>query len=177
MSRSRYVTATCAAALAVGALSLFDPRPRLLWNTTASVPTGLYRIAPVARPHRGDLLAVKPPPALALYLARRHYLPLNVPLLKHVGALPGQQVCRRGDRISVDGRIVAAALERDRFGRLLPVWTGCRRLAKGDLFLLNADVRDSLDGRYFGVLPTQTILGQATPLWTDPPRKVRATAP
>ena len=59
------------------------------------------------------------------------------------------------------------ALDRDRLGRPLPVWQGCRRIADGAIFLMNPDVRDSLDGRYFGPLPAASVIGRATPLYTD----------
>lgn len=45
------------------------------------------------------------------------------------------------------------ALDRDRIGRALPVWQGCRVIADSQLFLMNIDVPDSLDGRYFGPIP------------------------
>ena len=32
---------------------------------------------------------------------------------------------------------------------------------------MNRQVRDSLDGRYFGPLPATAIIGRAIPLWTD----------
>ena len=32
---------------------------------------------------------------------------------------------------------------------------------------MNPGVRDSLDGRYFGVLPASSIIGRAAPVWTD----------
>jgi type IV secretory pathway protease TraF len=32
---------------------------------------------------------------------------------------------------------------------------------------MNSQSADSLDGRYFGVLSTTAIIGQAEPLWTD----------
>ncbi|MET3837735.1 type IV secretory pathway protease TraF [Brevundimonas sp. UYEF29] len=59
------------------------------------------------------------------------------------------------------------ALDRDRRGRPLPVWQGCRLVANGELFLMNWQVRDSLDGRYFGPLPASAVIGRATPLYTD----------
>ena len=34
-------------------------------------------------------------------------------------------------------------------------------------FLMNWQVRDSLDGRYFGPLPASSVIGRATPLYTD----------
>jgi type IV secretory pathway protease TraF len=59
------------------------------------------------------------------------------------------------------------ALEHDRRGRHLPVWQGCRLIASGQVFLMNRQSEDSLDGRYFGPLPATTIVGEAAPLWTD----------
>jgi len=32
---------------------------------------------------------------------------------------------------------------------------------------MNWDVPDSLDGRYFGPIPTSSVIGRALPLWTD----------
>ncbi|MER9210385.1 S26 family signal peptidase, partial [Mesorhizobium sp. M0771] len=69
--------------------------------------------------------------------------------------------------ITVDGNEAGMALTRDRAGRDLPVWQGCRRISIGELFLMNWQVRDSLDGRYFGLLATSQIIGRAVPLWTD----------
>jgi type IV secretory pathway protease TraF len=32
---------------------------------------------------------------------------------------------------------------------------------------MNWEVRDSLDGRYFGPMPAASVIGRAVPLWTD----------
>src|SRR3546814_14361850 len=69
-----------------------------------------------------------------------------------------------GANVGVDGRAVTVALIRDRNGRSLPAWQGCRTLAAGELLLLNPDHPDSLDGRYFGPLPASTVLGRPLPL-------------
>ncbi|MCY1222582.1 conjugative transfer signal peptidase TraF [compost metagenome] len=90
-----------------------------------------------------------------------------MPLIKHVAALPKQQVCRSGRQIIVDGVPIGAALDRDRLGRDLPAWQGCRVIADDELFLMNWQVLDSLDGRYFGPSPTSLVLGPAVPLWTS----------
>ncbi len=135
-------------------------------NASASIPVGLYHLHKIDTPTIGELVAVAPPEPIARYLAERDYLPRKVPLLKHVAAVSGQTICRTGAVITIDGKDVATALKRDRQGRDLPVWSGCHRLADGEVFILNADVPDSLDGRYFGVLPAETILGAVTPIWT-----------
>ena len=140
--------------------------PRLLWNASASVPVGLYRLHVVDHLTIGDLVAVQPPPALADFLEAGGYLPRGVPLLKHVVALEGALICRSGDRITVDHHRLGHAHALDRNGRGLPIWQGCHRLGVGEVFLMNPDRPDSLDGRYFGPLLLTAITARLTPLWT-----------
>lgn len=170
MSRFGYVIVTLLAAeLFVGlfvTVATIHPRPRLLWNASASAPLGLYRIQHVGDPPVGTLVAVAPPERLARWMAERRYLGNGVPLLKRVAAKVGQRICRVGDIVSVDFRPVAVARKRDRLGRPLPVWQGCRTLAAGELLLLNPAAPDSLDGRYFGPLPASKVIGRAVPILT-----------
>jgi conjugative transfer signal peptidase TraF len=170
VTRRFYVRATVIAASLFGAsfsaVAALDPIPRLVWNASASAPIGLYRIEPLADLPHGTLVAVTPPAPLARWLAQRGYLGERVPLLKHVAARPGQRVCRIGSVVSVDARPVVVARERDRLGRTLPVWQGCRTLRSGELLMLNPDHADSMDGRYFGPLPASAVLGRAIPILT-----------
>jgi conjugative transfer signal peptidase TraF len=165
----RALRATAAAATIFSTLFIavawLKPAPRSIWNASASAPTGLYRVDVGAPPRLGDLVAIAPPPALGTFLAQRGYLPRGVPLLKRVAGLPGALVCRSGVFVTVNGVAVARALARDRTGRPLPVWTGCRIVGRDELFLVNA-ARDSLDGRYFGPLPAAGLIGTAHPLLT-----------
>jgi len=139
--------------------------PRLLWNATASVPIGLYRLHRIPRLSRGLLVAVRPPARIARLAATRGYLPIGTPLLKRVEGIEGDLVCRAGDTIFVDGKRLGDARASDRRGRPLPRWHGCAWLRAGDVFVMNATVRDSFDGRYFGILPASSIIGRATPVW------------
>ena len=41
-----------------------------------------------------------------------------------------------------------------------------RVVGDGDLFLMNWQSDDSLDGRYFGFLPASSVIGRAMPVWT-----------
>jgi len=166
MMRTGIVAVAGMVVAALGMSIAFPPAPKLIWNASASVPIGLYAVRPIGALHADELVVVTPPPQLAVFLAGRRYLPQGVPLLKHIAALPGQTVCRAGRTITVDGIALGQALDRDRRGRILPRWHGCQRIAHGAVFLMNARVRDSLDSRYFGVLPAAAIVGQATPIWT-----------
>jgi conjugative transfer signal peptidase TraF len=141
--------------------------PLYIWNASNSVPIGLYRVQPATRLAVTELVAVQPPDLLAAFLDLNGYLPIGVPMLKRVLALPGQMVCRNGLTITVDGIEVGDAQERDGRGRPLPVWHGCRVIADGDVFVMNWQSADSLDGRYFGSIPASAIIGRAAPVWTD----------
>jgi conjugative transfer signal peptidase TraF len=154
----------------VGALALTFGRgalPLYVWNASASVPVGLYRLQSTGERYITELVAVMPPEPLATFLADGNYLPPGVPMLKRIAALPGQTVCRQGLTILVDAIAMGAARERDGRGRLLPVWQGCRVIAAGELFLMNWQSVDSLDGRYFGPLVASAVIGRAHPVWIE----------
>ncbi len=150
MTNLKWAMATFVATSVIAVSTWVDAPTKLIWNASASTPIGLYSVEPIAT-----------------FLADGGYLPRDTPLLKRVLGLPGQTVCRMGVHITVDTVEVGTALQRDRIGRPLPVWQGCRVIAGGEIFLMNWEVPDSLDGRYFGPIPASSIIGRAVPLWTD----------
>jgi conjugative transfer signal peptidase TraF len=165
---ARYATIfTTIAAAGLLLATLGGAPPRFMWNASNSVPIGLYRVQPVTKIAVTNLVAVQPPEPLAAFLDLNGYLPVGVPMLKRVLALPGQTVCRIGLTVTVDGIDVGQAHERDGRGRPLPTWHGCRVIADGDVFVMNWQSPDSLDGRYFGPLPASAVIGRAIPVWTD----------
>ena len=106
-----------------------------------------------------------PPEGARALAAERHYLPVNVPMVKRVAAVSGDRVCAIGEAILVNGRLETLRSRHDPAGRPLPWWTGCEDLLVGDLFLLSRDVPDAFDGRYFGVTRRSQILGRGRLLW------------
>lgn len=167
MTGLQYLSVTVLAVISITAAAMGDMPVKLIWNATASAPIGFYTVEPAGRIEVPELVAIMPPEPLAGFMVGRGYVARDVPLLKRVLGLPGQRVCRAGRTITVDNVEMGDALERDRIGRDLPLWQGCRLIAEGELFLMNWDVRDSLDGRYFGPIPASSVIGRALPLWTD----------
>ncbi|WP_367715082.1 conjugative transfer signal peptidase TraF [Nitratireductor sp. GISD-1A_MAKvit] len=167
MTRRRTLVVTAMAVIGIAAASTVETPTRLIWNATTSAPVGFYTVEPADRIEVPKLVAVMPPEPLAGFMIERGYVGRGVPLLKRVVGLPGQRVCRAGRAITVDGIEMGEALEHDSLGRELPVWQGCRVVREGELFLMNWQVRDSLDGRYFGPIPASSVIGRALPLWTD----------
>lgn len=157
-----------AGVVAATLLSVALPLSRvLIWNVTASVPTGLYHIRGKASLHVGERVAIDPPPRLHTYLAKRGYLPSGVPLLKEIAALRGDTVCRAGLVIKINGQVAGFARALDRRERPLPVWQGCHNIAADEVFVMNRDAPGSFDGRYFGPLARTAVIGRASPVWTD----------
>ncbi|MGL4261893.1 MULTISPECIES: S26 family signal peptidase [unclassified Afipia] len=158
------------AAIGIGAIgaSAPDRTPHYIWNLTPSIPRGLYRLDPDADVTVTTLVAVRLPEPLATALDLNGYLPLGVPLLKRVVALPGQEVCRANVTITVDAvALPSPSRLRDSRNRPLPSWQGCHCVGDDEIFLMNWDSDDSLDGRYFSVLPRSAVIARAVPVWTD----------
>jgi conjugative transfer signal peptidase TraF len=150
---------------AVVATIVDRPRPRLVWNASASAPVGLYAVTAITSPRRGDMVIAWPPSAMRALAARRHYLPRGVPLVKRIFAVTRDRVCAVRDVISINSRLVAIRRSRDAQGRPMPWWSGCITLHPGTVFLLMTEAAGSFDGRYFGPTGPQDLIGKATPLW------------
>lgn len=167
MTRIATMLATALSSITLGTLAFVEPPKVLIWNASASAPIGLYAVRQADDIEVADLLAVATPPLIAEFMADRGYLPIGVPMMKRVLALPGQTVCRHGLDIIAYGSTVGHAREHDKSGRKMPVWQGCRRIGDDELFLMNFDIPDSVDGRYFGPLSRRFVIGRALPVFTD----------
>lgn len=137
--------------------------PRLIWNATPSAPIGLYRIEQNP-PVIGDFVLVSPSGHAAELIKNRRYLSPDIPLLKRVAAMSGDEICRECERIFINKFHVAEALYFDSNGREMPRWSGCFVPQSDEVFLLN-DHEKSLDGRYFGATKRDQIIGVAIPVF------------
>nr|WP_250890837.1 S26 family signal peptidase [Sphingobium nicotianae] len=160
----RRVAITGAGIALVLASAALPPAPRLVWNASASAPVGLYAVSPGAALAPGDMVIARVPDPFRRLAGERRYLPMNVPLVKRVTALAGDEVCALGQEIFVNGRWTAERRLADGRGRSMPMWSGCVRLRCGQLFLL-MDSPASFDGRYFGVTEAGDIVGKARLIW------------
>jgi conjugative transfer signal peptidase TraF len=153
--------------LVIAALSVLAIAPlaasRLIVNLTPSVPVGVYRIEHRA-PARGDFVLLALTPKYRDIAVARGYLRQEQHLLKNIAAMDGDQVCRRGLAVWINGHIRVWLRRTDGSGRTLSGWQGCRRLRNGELFVLGTD-RSSFDSRYFGPILRSDIIAVAGPWW------------
>ncbi len=143
----------CACVAVIGAYA----KPVVIYNPSDSVPPGFY-VRTDTPPRRGDFVTVDAAVVAPRYAALRGYADASDRFLKRVAAAAGQRVCADGSSILIDEVAVARRVERDREGRALPTWLGCRTLTDGELFLLG-DTEDSFDGRYWGPTSVSLIEG------------------
>ncbi|NQY97653.1 MAG: S26 family signal peptidase [Henriciella sp.] len=143
--------------------SFYSPQERLIWNRTASAPTGLYRLNddPFTL---GRWVVVSARSDNAQWAQTQGFVGKDWPLLKQIVAVSGDEICRMDGLISVNGNTIGKAKDIDSLGRSLPVWTGCRVLSEAEVFLMNTH-QESLDGRYFGATDINDLVGVAALIW------------
>ena len=155
-------------------------------NTTPSVPAGIWRVLPLpARPARGQIVSICPPPTAAFIEARaRGYLSHGrcpgglEPMLKPVAAIAGDAVEQTPSGLVLNGKALpdTVALAADSSGRPLRRLQGSRLvIAADEAFLLSTMNGRSFDSRYFGPLPVTAIEGLAVPVWVAADRRELAS--
>jgi type IV secretory pathway protease TraF len=167
MTRSAWViVVTLLAVLAIASTIGDNSRPQYIWNLTPSVPLGLYSLhSPshlrVTTPWPQFHWSRSPPRSPKAVTCRvvfrcssasSHFPDRLFAASAHGSALTASPPSRHATRLR---------------GRPLPAWHGCRVLAADEIFLMNWDEPDSLDGRYFGPLPRSAVIARAIPILTD----------
>ena len=135
---------------------------KLVYNGSASAPTGFYWVDQMPA-RRGDYVLIEPPEWLKNLIEVRRYLPPGFPLIKQIAATKGDLVCRWNRRIFINGIFAANTKTKDNKGWQLPRWQGCHQLQDHQIFLLQPHP-DSFDSRYFGIVDRSRIVGRATRL-------------
>lgn len=144
---------------------IVTPPILLIWNSSSSVPRGLYWVEHSGKIRRGDFVVARMPPQARQLANERNYIPATVPLIKKVAGLAGDRACANGPILRVGRRLVVHRLRKDPSGRNLPWWNECRRLSAHEVVLIGSS-RLSFDARYFGPTGFDQIEGRAVPLWT-----------
>ena len=152
------VAALCAASL----FQIISPsQPRIIYNPSPSAPIGWYKLSQIQSPLQGDLVAANVPIAAQNILLERQYLPPNIPILKTVWAVSGEEICHHSGQVLTGNKPALKVLSHDSFGRELPSLSGCYVIPDGRVFLVSTDVQSSFDSRYFGPVPISNIIGRA----------------
>jgi conjugative transfer signal peptidase TraF len=145
-------------------------------NFTPSEPLGLWRILPLDRdPVVGDMVFVCLPRSALVDEARaRGYLRRGLcasgyaPLIKTIVAVAGQQV-EIGQTVRIDGEEIPHSVLAGQDGMGRPLMAARSEWIQSAHVFLHSPFPGSWDSRYFGSMPTSSILGLAREMLTIAP--------
>jgi conjugative transfer signal peptidase TraF len=140
--------------------------PPLILNLSASMPRGVYRLAPLGPLQADKVIVFNLPSAAAALISGRTWLREGTPLIKPIAALPGDKVCASGGTLRINGVVRGNIFKSDYAGKPLPTLLGCFSVSVDHVFVLSRHTARSYDSRYFGEIPLDTVLGQAVPVLT-----------
>lgn len=139
--------------------------PTIIMNYTDSMPKGFYKVVPIKKWRRDMIVVLPVPPSMESLVYGRQWLVRGAPLLKHVGALPGDTVYIDQDTIRINGREIGRVLSMDSTGRPLPKHYQNELVKDGFFLPISTHITNSFDGRYFGTVSIKSAIGEAIPLW------------
>ena len=146
-------------------LTGFTGKPFWL-NLTESEPIGLYHMEkPNREIRRGEMVIMGIPEPYQKYVYGRKWLPPGWPLMKHVGAVAGDQFCFGDDSFWINGARIGPVYSVNSQGFPLPRLEGCRQVPVGHFLPVATGVKTSFDGRYMGPVPMSEIQGLVRPIW------------
>ncbi|MDR1510046.1 MAG: S26 family signal peptidase [Synergistaceae bacterium] len=140
-------------------------------NRSASLPGILYAVSPLGeneRIYRGDIVLIDLSKISNPVISRgveRGYVNMREPMLKRIGAAPGDSVTLENDLLRVNGvvsRAVTAPFD-SRGGPLAP-WPTPLILRPGQYWLVS-DPERGFDSRYFGPVGREAFTHRAKPLF------------
>jgi conjugative transfer signal peptidase TraF len=139
-------------------------------NLTPSEPVGIYRRL-AGGAERGTLVLLNQPRDSASSFFGR-YLPVNIPLIKRIAAIPGDVVNAGARGVRINGILwpASAPLTHDQEGRSLrPYPFGTYRVVAGQLWVMSNHPR-GLDSRYFGPVTESSVISRLVPIvtWSNP---------
>ncbi|MDA0967489.1 MAG: S26 family signal peptidase [Proteobacteria bacterium] len=155
------------ALLAMAAISLIANiySGKVHYNYTDSVPIGFYKVNSQDKSFsKGELVIYSIPDNSIELINERRYIRPGDSLIKPIAATNGDKVCWNNAQLFINGVASAKILKFDSNRRAMPQLSGCIILKEGE-YLPLTQYPDSFDGRYHGIIRTDSIIGKATALW------------
>ncbi len=138
-------------------------------NRSESLPFLVYKIAPLAQNaeiRRGDCVLIGlsklSNPVIARGMKRGYVSEaFNQPMLKRIGAVPGDTVVLKDNSLAVNGEAIPMFVaSRDSYGGELSAWPTPVTLSSGQYWLISNPER-GFDSRYFGPVAISTFTHRA----------------
>lgn len=137
----------------------------ITYTKSSSMPQGWYFVIPAKNLQRHDMVVFLPPKNTRDFLSQHHWGPKSYLLLKYVMGLPGDFVCKQNHYLWINQQKIASILIFYAPNKKLPQNNFCGRLTSDEYLLLSTKIKRSFDGRYFGPIKYDNIIGKAIPLF------------
>lgn len=135
-------------------------------NITTSEPVGIYRLVGGQAERQALVFLKQPHDSAASVLSR--YVPVQLPLIKRVAAIPGDLVETNAFGVRVNKILWphSVPLAQDEEGRSLrPYPFGVYKVPAGELWVMSNHPR-GLDSRYFGPILEAVVISRLVPVAT-----------
>lgn len=139
---------------------------RFVKNYSVSEKPGLYLVSRRKTLKKGDLVLVSFPNVAMGIAKKRSWLDERIPLLKRIVGVENDLICHKDGKLTINGVETATILTKDRMGEEIRGVKGCYTIQPGYFLPVNTYSSFSFDGRYFGPVSYDLIIGGASPLWT-----------
>ncbi len=136
----------------------------LTFSVTKSMPRGLYLVIPAKKIVRYDIVEFIPPSAALDFIREKLWVPQSGTIIKYVFAIADDHVCIRNQAIFINSQKIGTVYKTYAPNKLLPQTKICGKLKENQYLLLSTESERSFDGRYFGLVSSQNILGRAIPI-------------
>lgn len=133
----------------------------ITYQVTSSMPKGLYLITPAKNLSRGDIVLFKPPNKVLSFLVKHKWLPHSGLMMKYVIATPHDYVCQKQGWIFINHKKIAPVYKEYAIGKKLANTHFCSKLTTQQYLLMSTRNKHSFDGRYFGPVNKNRIIGKA----------------
>jgi conjugative transfer signal peptidase TraF len=157
----------CAAASLLAALRSAGIRV----NRSASLPGVLYAVTPLEkneRIYRGDIVLTDLSKISNPVISRgveRGYVNMKEPMLKRIGAVPGDSVTLENNLLRVNENVSRAVIApSDSYGGPLSAWP-TPLILPGGQYWLTSDPERGFDSRYFGPVHRDALTHKARPVF------------
>lgn len=133
----------------------------LIYNYTASLPTGWYWLEDTDRISRGDIVLCDAEQDIMQLALQRKWIKKDTHFLKYVYGIPGDIYEIRANRYIVNGEDKGEIKRIDTEGRPMPLLTDGKYTVPDGYLLIGTEAENSFDSRYYGPVSLKNVYKKA----------------
>jgi conjugative transfer signal peptidase TraF len=131
------------------------------YQETTSMPEGWYLYYPITKKLKlGDVVLFNPPKFAEKIMIKHNWIGPNMPMMKHVMAVPGDFVCIKNNAVYIQHKKIGPVYMDYAKRKALPHLHLCGILPDNEFMLMSTLIPNSFDSRYFGPIKRNKIFAR-----------------